>query len=127
MIDPEHPPRAGLIMCDPVRQPVFRAFRRLVFLIVVKSGKIGQLIYDHLSPCKIEIDKTGKVLPGVHQHIGEVFVSLENAAGQFSIDGFEFFPDTQKWNSALDQEFSEFLKGDRKTFSDPEALSGYLL
>lgn len=41
--------------------------------------------------------------------------------------GFEYFPDTTKWNQNLDQEFSEFLKGNKPTFSDPEALCGYLL
>lgn len=46
---------------------------------------------------------------------------------RISDHGFEFFPDTTRWNSSLDHEFTEFLKGDRKTFSDPEALSGYLL
>lgn len=41
--------------------------------------------------------------------------------------GFEYFPDTTKWNQNLDQEFSEFLKGNKPTFSDTEALCGYLL
>ncbi|MDQ1096060.1 MULTISPECIES: glucuronate isomerase [Chryseobacterium] len=46
---------------------------------------------------------------------------------RISDHGFEFFPDTEKWNDTLDKEFREFLSGDRKTFSDPGALSGYLL
>ncbi|MFN4364878.1 glucuronate isomerase [Chryseobacterium hispalense] len=41
--------------------------------------------------------------------------------------GFEYFPDTTKWNLELENEFSEFLKGNKPTFSNPEALCGYLL
>ena len=41
--------------------------------------------------------------------------------------GFEYFPDTTKWNIELENEFSEFLKGNIPTFSNPEALCGYLL
>lgn len=41
--------------------------------------------------------------------------------------GFEYFPDTTKWNLELENEFSEFLKGNNPTFSNPEALCGYLL
>ncbi|MGE8511512.1 MAG: glucuronate isomerase, partial [Chryseobacterium culicis] len=41
--------------------------------------------------------------------------------------GFEYFPDVTKWNYSLEKEFSEFLKGNLSTFSDPEALCGYML
>lgn len=41
--------------------------------------------------------------------------------------GFEYFPDTTKWNLKLETEFSEFLKGNNPTFSNPKALCGYLL
>ncbi|EJL74479.1 glucuronate isomerase [Chryseobacterium populi] len=41
--------------------------------------------------------------------------------------GFEYFPDTTKWTTDLESEFSEFLKGNNPIFSDPEALCGYLL
>lgn len=41
--------------------------------------------------------------------------------------GFEYFPDTTKWNLDLEYEFSEFLKGNIPSFSNPEALCGYLL
>ncbi|WPO81365.1 glucuronate isomerase [Chryseobacterium sp. JJR-5R] len=46
---------------------------------------------------------------------------------RISDHGFEFFPDTTRWNGTLDHEFREFLNGDRALFSDPEALTGHLL
>lgn len=46
---------------------------------------------------------------------------------RISDHGFESFPDTTRWNTTLDHEFREFLNGDRTGFSDPEALTGYLL
>ncbi|MEY8759075.1 glucuronate isomerase [Chryseobacterium tongliaoense] len=46
---------------------------------------------------------------------------------RLSDHGFEYFPDTEKWSGALEHEFREFLNGNRKSFSDSEALSGYLL
>jgi len=46
---------------------------------------------------------------------------------RISDHGFESFPDTTRWNKTLDHEFREFLNGNRTGFSDPEALTGYLL
>ncbi|KQR94325.1 glucuronate isomerase [Chryseobacterium sp. Leaf180] len=50
----------------------------------------------------------------------------ENGAG-ISDHGFEYFPDTNLWNETLNKEFSEFLAGNKKSFSNPEALTGFLL
>ncbi len=49
------------------------------------------------------------------------------AGAKVADHGFEYFPDTTKWNQNLEKEFSGFLKGDISTFSDPDALCGYLL
>lgn len=66
--------------------------------------------------------------------VSDVLSALESRINYFdkigakvSDHGFEFFPDTTKWNIELDTEFSEFLKGNKISFSDPDALSGYLL
>ena len=52
---------------------------------------------------------------------------FDEVGAKVSDHGFEYFPDTTKWNSDLEQEFSEFLKGNKPAFSNPDALCGFLL
>ncbi|SDH80313.1 glucuronate isomerase [Chryseobacterium taeanense] len=49
------------------------------------------------------------------------------AGAKVADHGFEYFPDTTLWNQNLENEFSEFLKGNKNVFSNPEALCGYVL
>ncbi|MFY7816285.1 MAG: glucuronate isomerase, partial [Chryseobacterium taeanense] len=50
-----------------------------------------------------------------------------DAGAKVADHGFEYFPDTTLWNNNLENEFSEFLKGNKNVFSNPEALCGYVL
>lgn len=52
---------------------------------------------------------------------------FDEIGAKVSDHGFEYFPDTNRWNSDLEKEFSEFLKGNQLTFSNPDALCGFLL
>ncbi|MDP9955881.1 glucuronate isomerase [Epilithonimonas hungarica] len=52
---------------------------------------------------------------------------FDEVGARVSDHGFEYFPDTTQWNADLEKEFSEFLKGNQLTFSDPDALCGFLL
>jgi glucuronate isomerase len=52
---------------------------------------------------------------------------FDEVGAKVSDHGFEYFPDTTKWNSDLEQEFSEFLKGNKPAFSNPDSLCGFLL
>ncbi|MCY1662354.1 glucuronate isomerase [Chryseobacterium sp. SL1] len=52
---------------------------------------------------------------------------FDEVGAKVSDHGFEYFPDTTKWSSNLEKEFSEFLKGNKPAFSNPDALCGFLL
>lgn len=52
---------------------------------------------------------------------------FDEVGAKVSDHGFEYFPDTTKWSSDLEHEFSEFLKGNKPAFSNPDALCGFLL
>lgn len=52
---------------------------------------------------------------------------FDEVGAKVSDHGFEYFPDTTKWSSDLEKEFSEFLKGNKPAFSNPDALCGFLL
>lgn len=71
----------------------------------------------------IEIKSTSDLLSALSSRIQY----FHDNGARISDHGFEYFPDTRKWSVILENEFKEFLTGDRKSFSDPEALSGYLL
>lgn len=102
---------------------VFPAFRPDVYIAFSDAEAYRNNLQKLEIASGINIRSASDLLEALQSRINY----FHDNGARISDHGFEFFPDTQKWNSALDQEFSEFLKGDRKTFSDPEALSGYLL
>lgn len=102
---------------------VFPAFRPDVYIAFSDAEAYRNNLQKLERASGINIRSASDLLEALQSRINY----FHDNGARISDHGFEFFPDTQKWNSALDQEFSEFLKGDRKTFSDPEALSGYLL
>lgn len=102
---------------------VFPAFRPDVYIAFSDAEAYRNNLQKLERASGINIRSASDLLEALQSRIHY----FHDNGASISDHGFEFFPDTQKWNSALDQEFSEFLKGDRKTFSDPEALSGYLL
>ncbi|WP_294276227.1 glucuronate isomerase [uncultured Chryseobacterium sp.] len=102
---------------------VFPAFRPDVYIAFSDAEAYRKSLQKLETASGINIRSASDLLEALQSRINYFHAH----GARISDHGFEFFPDTEKWNSALDQEFSEFLKGDRKTFSDPEALSGYLL
>ncbi|WP_294270270.1 glucuronate isomerase [uncultured Chryseobacterium sp.] len=102
---------------------VFPAFRPDVYIAFSDAEAYKKSLQKLETASGINIRSASDLLEALQSRI----LYFHDNGARISDHGFEFFPDTEKWNSALDQEFSEFLKGDRKTFSDPEALSGYLL
>ncbi|WP_295230730.1 glucuronate isomerase [uncultured Chryseobacterium sp.] len=102
---------------------VFPAFRPDVYIAFSDAEAYRKSLQKLETASGINIRSASDLLEALQSRI----LYFHDNGARISDHGFEFFPDTEKWNSALDQEFSEFLKGDRKTFSDPEALSGYLL
>lgn len=102
---------------------VFPAFRPDVYIAFSDAEAYKKSLQKLETASGINIRSASDLLEALQSRINYFHAH----GARISDHGFEFFPDTEKWNSALDQEFSEFLKGDRKTFSDPEALSGYLL
>lgn len=73
--------------------------------------------------CGISIESVSDLLNALQSRINY----FAEVGAKVADHGFEYFPDTTKWNIELENEFSEFLKGNNPTFSNPEALCGYLL
>ncbi|WP_223559766.1 glucuronate isomerase [Chryseobacterium lathyri] len=73
--------------------------------------------------CGISIESVSDLLNALQSRINY----FAEVGAKVADHGFEYFPDTTKWDIELENEFSEFLKGNNPTFSNPEALCGYLL
>lgn len=102
---------------------VLPAFRPDVYLNITNSEQYLISIKNLENVCQHSILSVGDLLNALHARIDY----FDQAGAKISDHGFEYFPDTSKWNSVLETEFSEFLKGNKSTFSNPEALCGYLL
>ena len=102
---------------------VLPAFRPDNYINIVHPEQYLQSIRKLEAVCSTQIFSTDDLLNALNDRI-EYF--HQNGA-QISDHGFEYFPDTTLWNQELETEFSEFLKGNLKSFSNPDALSGYLL
>lgn len=102
---------------------VFPAFRPDVYITFTDAEAYRKNIQKLENASGISIQSASDLLEALHIRINY----FHDNGSRISDHGFEFFPDTTKWNNTLEQEFREFLSGNRKTFSDTEALSGYLL
>ncbi|WP_346985058.1 glucuronate isomerase [Chryseobacterium sp. POE27] len=111
------------IKTSDFKTSVFPAFRPDVYITFTDEEAYRKNVQKLENASGIAIQSASDLLEALYIRINY----FHDNGARISDHGFEFFPDTTKWNSTLDHEFREFLAGNRKTFSDPEALSGYLL
>lgn len=102
---------------------VLPEFRPDAYINIINPGQYLSGIKKLEKVCGTEINSASDLLNALQSRINYF---AENGA-KVSDHGFEYFPDTTLWNQNLETEFSEFLKGNKSTFSNPEALCGYLL
>ncbi len=111
------------ILQSDFKTKVLPAFRPDVYINIVKTE-------DYLKGIKKLETATGKTIHSTDELLDALFDRIEyfhENGARVSDHGFEYFPDTTAWNSDLESEFSQFLKGNKQNFSSPEQLSGYLL
>jgi glucuronate isomerase len=102
---------------------VFPAFRPDAYIACTDVQAYRNNILKLEKASGITIQSASDLLEALQARINY----FHNNGARISDHGFEFFPDTTRWNGILDHEFREFLAGNRTAFSNPEALSGYLL
>ncbi|WP_312825623.1 glucuronate isomerase [Epilithonimonas sp.] len=102
---------------------VLPAFRPDVYINIINPQEYLNKIKTLESVVGFSIHSTFDLLNALQSRINY----FDEVGSKISDHGFEYFPDTTKWNSDLEKEFTEFLKGNKTSFSNPEALCGYLL
>lgn len=102
---------------------VLPAFRPDAYISIISTQQYLSGIKRLENVCGIEIRSVSDLLSALQSRIRY----FAEAGALVADHGFEYFPDTTKWTSSLEHEFSEFLKGNIPVFSNPEALCGYLL
>ncbi|AYM99044.1 glucuronate isomerase [Chryseobacterium sp. 3008163] len=102
---------------------VLPAFRPDSYINIINFEQYLSGIKKLENVCGISIQSVSDLLNALQSRINY----FEEIGAKVADHGFEYFPDTTKWNIELEIEFSEFLKGNNPTFSNPEALCGYLL
>lgn len=102
---------------------VLPAFRPDSYIYIINPEQYLSGIKKLENVCGISIQSVSDLLNALQSRINY----FEEIGAKVADHGFEYFPDTTKWNIELEIEFSEFLKGNNPTFSNPEALCGYLL
>ena len=102
---------------------VLPAFRPDVYINIINPQAYLVSIKKLENVCGASIKSTSDLLNVLQDRIN----FFHEVGARVSDHGFEYFPDTTLWNSALEQEYTEFLKGNKADFSNPDALCGYLL
>ncbi|MDF2932108.1 MAG: glucuronate isomerase [Chryseobacterium sp.] len=102
---------------------VLPAFRPDSYINIINTEQYLSNIKKLENVCGISIESVSDLLNALQSRINY----FAEVGAKVADHGFEYFPDTTKWNLELETEFSEFLKGNNPTFSNPEALCGYLL
>ena len=102
---------------------VFPAFRPDAYIAFTDAEAYRKNIWKLERTVGTGISSSSDLLDALQSRINY----FHEHGARISDHGFESFPDTTIWNTTLDHEFREFLSGDRTGFSDPEALTGYLL
>lgn len=102
---------------------VLPAFRPDSYINIINPEQYLFGIKKLENVCGISIQSVSDLLNALQSRINY----FAEVGAKVADHGFEYFPDTTKWNLELETEFSEFLKGNNPTFSNPEALCGYLL
>ncbi|WP_379963892.1 glucuronate isomerase [Epilithonimonas sp. UC225_85] len=102
---------------------VLPAFRPDSYINIINPKQYLSNIKKLENVCGISIQSVSDLLNALQSRINY----FSEIGAKVADHGFEYFPDTTKWNLELETEFSEFLKGNNPTFSNPEALCGYLI
>ncbi|MPS74958.1 MAG: glucuronate isomerase [Chryseobacterium sp.] len=102
---------------------VLPSFRPDVYINIIDSDSYILNIKKLEKASGININSVSDLLNALESRINY----FDEIGAKVSDHGFEYFPDTTRWNSDLEKEFSEFLKGNQLTFSNPNALCGFLL
>lgn len=102
---------------------VLPAFRPDVYINIINPEHYLSGIKKLENVCGVTIESASDLLNALQSRI-QYFAE---AGAKVADHGFEYFPGTTLWNKNLETEFADFLKGNTKTFSKPEALCGYLL
>ncbi|MCJ8155124.1 glucuronate isomerase [Chryseobacterium sp. SSA4.19] len=102
---------------------VLPAFRPDSYINIVDPQHYLKAIRKLENVTDTTIHSTSDLLAALHSRI-QYFA---DAGAKVADHGFEYFPDTALWTQNLETEFSDFLKGNKPVFSNPEALCGYLL
>ncbi|REC79216.1 glucuronate isomerase [Chryseobacterium elymi] len=102
---------------------ILPAFRPDSYINIINPEQYLSNIKKLENVCETSIESVSDLLNALQSRIN-YFAEI---GAKVADHGFEYFPDTTKWNLELETEFSEFLKGNNPSFSNPEALCGYLL
>jgi Glucuronate isomerase len=102
---------------------VLPAFRPDAYINILNPEQYLSGIKKLEKVCGFSITSASDLLNALQSRIN-YFVEV---GAKVADHGFEYFPDNTKWNHSLEKEFSEFLKSNLTTFSDPDALCGYML
>lgn len=102
---------------------VLPAFRPDVYINIINPDAYLVSIKKLENVSGTTIQSTSDLLNALQNRINY----FDEVGAKVSDHGFEYFPDTTLWNSQLETEYSDFLKGNKPTFSNPDALCGYLL
>lgn len=102
---------------------VLPAFRPDVYINIINPDAYLVSIKKLENVSGTTIQSTSDLLNALQDRINY----FDEVGAKVSDHGFEYFPDTTLWNSQLETEYSDFLKGNKPTFSNPDALCGYLL
>ncbi|WP_144280945.1 glucuronate isomerase [Chryseobacterium echinoideorum] len=102
---------------------VLPSFRPDIYINIIDSESYILNIKKLEKASGTNINSVSDLLSVLHSRINY----FDEVGARVSDHGFEYFPDTTRWNDDLEKEFSEFLKGNQLIFSDPDALCGFLL
>lgn len=102
---------------------VLPSFRPDVYINIIDPQSYILNIKKLEKASGININSVSDLLSALESRINY----FDEIGAKVSDHGFEYFPDTTRWNSDLEKEFSEFLKGNQLTFSNPDALCGFFL
>lgn len=102
---------------------VLPAFRPDLYINIINPTEYLMSIKKLENVSGTSIQSTSDLLNALQNRINY----FDEVGAKISDHGFEYFPDTTLWNSDLEKEYSEFLKGNKTAFSNPDALCGYLL
>lgn len=102
---------------------VLPAFRPDVYLTILDTEKYRSHITRLETVVGNKIKSVGDLIEALRNRIDY----FHEAGARVSDHGFESFPDTALWTKELEAEYSQFLIGNKNTFSSPEALCGYVL